>query len=91
MRRFLDDPLRRAWAWLLALGLATTIGALAIEAGRLTPLVGAVILMIAFLKARLILARYLGLAQAPFWRRGFDLALGAFTALLLGLYLIPAA
>jgi hypothetical protein len=36
-----------------------------------------------------ILARYLGLAAAPFWRRGFEVALALFCLLLLGLYLAP--
>ena len=39
---------------------------------------------------RLILTRYLGLANAPFWRRGFDVTLGLFVLLLLALYLVPA-
>ena len=86
----MTDPLTRAWIALVALGLATTaIAALGPEAGA--PIwLGALILAIALLKMRLILTRYLGLADAPFWRRGFDFTLGLFTLLLLGLYAAPA-
>ncbi|MBC7153389.1 MAG: nitric oxide reductase F protein [Rhodobacteraceae bacterium] len=55
----------------------------------LTAFAGALILALAWLKARVILARYLGLAAAPFWRRGFEVALALFCLLLLGLYLAP--
>ena len=83
-----DRPAHRAWALPIALGLATTaLAARGTVAG--TPWLGALILAIAFLKMRLILTRYLGLADAPFWRRGFDADLGLFVLLLLGLYLIP--
>ena len=50
-----------------------------------------IILTLAWLKARVILGRYLGLAAAPFWRRGFNLSLALFCLLLLGLYLVPLA
>ncbi len=86
----MTDPLTRAWLALIALGLATTaIAALGPEAGAPIGL-GALILAIAFLKMRLILTRYLGLANAPFWRRGFDVTLGLFALLLLALYAAPA-
>ena len=39
--------------------------------------------------ARVILLRYLGLSQAPFWARGFGITLGVFCIGLMGLYLIP--
>ncbi|MDT8346028.1 MAG: cytochrome C oxidase subunit IV family protein, partial [Thermohalobaculum sp.] len=71
MRGLIHDPLWRAWALLLALGAATTLAAAA--GGRLAaPMLGAVILGLAGAKARLILARYLGLADAPVWLRGFS-------------------
>lgn len=89
------DPLLRAWAGLAALSLASTLAALAVEALEGGPLDGraaraalaAAILAFAGLKARLILERYLGLADAPFWRRGFAVAAWAFLALLLALFL----
>ena len=84
------DILWRSWAWLLALSLASTAAALAVESGGSSRLAGAVILLLAYLKARLILANYLGLAGAPSWLRGFNLVIGLFMALLLALYLIPA-
>jgi len=90
MIRALCDPLIRAWAWLVGLGLATAAGARLIELGLPAPALGVAVLAVAFVKARLILGRYLGLDRAPAWRRAFVAALGAFLALLCGLYLIPA-
>ncbi|MGO4908060.1 hypothetical protein ACEN2J_06955 [Pseudorhodobacter sp. W20_MBD10_FR17] len=45
-----------------------------------------VILLLAWAKARIIAARYLGLAQAPTYLRGFSLVLALFMAGLLGIY-----
>lgn len=84
------DPLIRAWGWLVGLGLVTTAAAEGVSAGLAVPVLGTLILAVAFLKARLILVRYLGLDRAPGWRRGFEGAIGAFMALLAGLYLAPA-
>jgi cytochrome c oxidase subunit IV len=62
----------KAWGWLLVLSAAST----ALAASGLT---GAAltlpILMLAGLKAHVILRDYLGLAVAPGWLRGFDLGL----------------
>lgn len=86
-----DDPLLRAWGWLIGLSL----GSAAVSLWQWPPLLaaaaGGIILALAWLKARVILARYLGLAGAPFWRRGFGIALALFCLLLLGLYLLPLA
>jgi len=88
--RLRSDPLLRAWAVLMALSLATTGLAAALGAGWEGPATGAAVLVLAALKMRLILRRYLGLAAAPAWRGGADFVLGAGMALMLGLYLIPA-
>ncbi len=79
----------RAWLRLLALSLGTTMVTLWDWPVALTAPAGAAILLLAWAKARIILARYLGLASAPFWRRGFEIALAGFALLLLGLYLAP--
>lgn len=79
-----------AWGWLAGLSLGSTAISLWAWPPALTALAGAIILALAWAKARVILARYLGLAQAPFWRRGFETALALFCLLLLGLYLVPA-
>jgi hypothetical protein len=89
MKAMGNNPLIRAWFWLMALSLATTALSLAVRHMPVPALAGAAILAIAYLKARLILASYLGLAATPFWRRGFDLAIGAYVILLLALYLVP--
>ena len=91
MKALFYDPLCRAWAWLLLLSLLSTAAALSVSAGLAGPLAGAAILALALLKARLILARYLGLSRTPYWRRGFDWVLGGYMLGLLTLYLIPAA
>lgn len=44
------------------------------------------ILLLAGLKVRLILGRYLGLRASRFWTRGFDLATGLFLVVCFGLY-----
>lgn len=85
------DPLLRAWVTLIGLSLGSTVLSLWHWPPNLTALSGTVILTLGWLKARVILARYLGLSAAPFWRRGFGLALGLFCLLLLGLYLLPLA
>lgn len=85
-----SDPLLRAWFGLLALSAGSTVLAVAVPAaapGMAPGLWGAAILALALLKARLILARYLGLAAAPFWLRGFEITLALHTALLLVLHL----
>ncbi|MFB9149777.1 nitric oxide reductase F protein [Roseovarius ramblicola] len=85
------DPLLRAWGALIGLSLGSTVLSLWHWPPRLAALAGALILTLGWLKARVILARYLGLAAAPFWRRGFNLSLALFCLLLLGLYLLPLA
>ncbi len=79
----------RAWATLIALSLGSTALAVGAIPPAWQPVAGAAILILAWAKARVILARYLGLAAAPFWARGFGVALGVFCLVLLGLYLVP--
>ena len=82
------DPLVRAWLALIALSaIATAVSLLRPEtppwAGTAA---GAVILGLAWLKARVILGRYLDLAGYPAARRGFGAGLGAFAFAALVLY-----
>lgn len=76
----------RAWIWLMALSVAVTLAAASGMGGRA---LAAVVLPIAWIKAQIILNRYLGLAQAPAIARGFALALGVFMLLLIGLAIAP--
>ena len=85
------SPLTRAWLTLLLLSLGSTLIAAAVSRGFAPAAAGVAILLLAWLKARVILSRYLGLWQAPGWRAGFNWVLGFYCLLLLGLYLIPAA
>lgn len=83
--------LHTAWGALMGLSLASTL--LSLPAIWLVwPVAAGIgVLVLAWLKARIILKRYLGLSAAPSWQRGFDITLAVFLALLLGLYLAPLA
>lgn len=86
----MTDPLSRAWITLITLsGLAATVS-FAVDSGLDRRIAGAVILLLALMKARVILSRYLGLSEAPSWRRGFNMTLTLFCLLMLGLYLVPS-
>lgn len=81
--------LLRAWAGLVALGGATSLAAAVVGQPPIPLVAAAVVLALAWLKARLILRRYLGLAAAPSWRGGVDAAIAAYLVLLFGLFVIP--
>ena len=78
-----------AWAWLVGLSLAAALVAATMTAGLPRPVAGAAILALALIKARVILACYLGLDAAPSWLSGFTTVLGLWALLMLGLYLVP--
>lgn len=80
-----------AWGALIALSLASTVLSLPAIWAHWPVATGVAVLGLAWQKARIILSQYLGLAQAPAWRRGFELALGLLCLLMLGLYLMPLA
>jgi cytochrome c oxidase subunit IV len=77
--------LSQAWGVLIALSLGSALVTVLVLDRRIG---GALVVGLALLKARVILSRYLGLDAAPRWRRGFNLTLGLFCAVLLGLFLI---
>jgi len=78
------DPLIRAWALLIVLSLAG-VGVTVLPDHKA---LAVVVLALSLAKARLILHRYLGLAVAPRWRRGFDSLILGFVALIAVLALI---
>lgn len=84
------NSLTRAWLVLLLLSGASALIAALVAWGFEPAAIGAVILLLAWVKSRVILSRYLGLWQAPAWRAGFNWFLALYCLLLLGLYLIPA-
>ncbi|WP_457649343.1 nitric oxide reductase F protein [Profundibacter sp.] len=93
----LNDKLFRAWIALLVLSMASTTVAIFIDRGKATTVTGWVpavagvmILLLALIKGRIILSRYLGLETTRFWRRGFNTALTVYAMVLLGLYLAPS-
>lgn len=75
-----------AWGALVVLSVGTVVIALAGTAGRGGTFMAAGILALVGLKARVILARYLGLAGSRFWTRAFDLAIWMFLALAFAVY-----
>lgn len=81
--------LTQAWIALLALSFIATLVSLGVGAGLNRHVAGVSILVLAVLKARVILSRYLGLAAAPRWRAGIFTALSLFALVLLALYLGP--
>jgi len=78
-----------AWVLLIALSLGSTALSASGVWGQWPVLAGMAAMALAWQKARIILAQYLGLQQAPQWRRGFDMGLTGLCLLMLGLYLAP--
>ena len=85
----MNRTLATTWAWLIVLSGGSAIIAYAINHGVNRQLAGVAILCLALFKARLILSRYLGLAEVPGWLTGFFSVIGLTCLLILGLYLIP--
>ncbi len=80
----------RAWALLAGLSLAAALVVVAAaNAGLPRQAAGAAILALALAKARVILARYLGLEEAPSWLSGITWVTGLWALLALALYLVP--
>lgn len=79
-------PLIEAWCALVVLSLATTLLTLVEMDGSLRMAVAGAILVLAGLKAHVILSRYLCLARSTFWMRGFDLATVLFLLLAFALF-----
>lgn len=75
-----------AWGALVVLSIGTVLIASVGASGDRGTLTAAGVLALAGVKARVILARYLGLAGSRFWTRTFDLVIGIFLALAFGLY-----
>lgn len=89
MPRF-STSLIAAWAWLAGLSvLAALVAHAAAGQGTIRAAAGVAILTLAIVKARVILARYLDLAQAPGWLRGFVWVIVLWALSVLGLYLVP--
>ena len=83
------NDITKAWFQLVLLSAASVLLATGLADRAGAALAGSLVLLLAWMKVRVILSRYLGLGQAPAWRSGFDLVLGLFCLLLLLLYLVP--
>lgn len=73
--------------WLVALSLGTTL--LTYGWGEGGGWFVAAVMVLSALKARLILNHYLGLSQAPAWKRGFGSFITLFTSVVLASYFLP--
>lgn len=74
------------WAVLVGLSLATTAFTLVQGTGLPRYAIAGGVLILAFLKARLVLRRYLALSRSRFWSNGFDAALCFFIVVCFGLF-----
>ncbi len=83
--RRLPNPVTRAWHALLALSLASALLTLL---SLPSAVLGGGILLLALLKTRVILARYLDLDASPAWLRGFTMVLSGFAGLIFALHLV---
>ena len=81
------DPLIRAWFWLIAASVGSTLMAGLADSGAAARVAMLAVLVLAWIKLRLVLGAYLELDHVPATRRGFDLALGLFMVVAGGLYL----
>lgn len=78
-------PLNKTWALLIGLSLVSTGLAALVSQGQAGQAALAAILLLAWIKAHLILRDYLGLGRIPAVLRGFDIALGLVMMAMLGL------
>ncbi|MFA9474158.1 MAG: cytochrome C oxidase subunit IV family protein [Filomicrobium sp.] len=77
-----------AWAVLVGLSAATTILSIFEVSGRGGVIIAGFVLLLAGIKARVILSRYLQLRNSRFWTRSFDFAIGSFLLLSFGLFAV---
>ena len=76
-----------SWLILIALSAATALVTVSEPTtGQVRTIMSALVLIFAGLKARIILARYLGLGRSRFWMAGFDGAIGFFLILAFAIY-----
>lgn len=85
MTQATDRRLIRTWA---ALAMLTALSTALHFSGLPPHITGAMILIAAWLKARLILLDYLDLRGVPGWAAGILLVLAAFIFLLMALFLV---
>ncbi len=79
--------LTRSWGILIGLSLASTALAALVSLGHGGQVALAAILLLAWIKAHLILKTYLGLGRIPNVLRGFDIVLALTMIAMLGLAL----
>ncbi len=77
----------RAWAFLLAASIATTALTLVTRGDARLAVCGA-LLVLAGIKARTILSRYLELRHSAFWMRSFGTAISLFLMVVFAFYVI---
>lgn len=80
--------LLQTWGVLIGLSLGSTGLAALVSHGQVGQVAAAAILMLAWIKAHLILKTYLGLGRIPPVLRGFDIMLALTMIAMLGLALV---
>ena len=78
----------RSWVLLVVLSFGTTLMTLPELSGHWSRAAAAVVLILAGLKARIILQRYLELAASRFWTNTFDFAIAGFLLLAFATYML---
>jgi hypothetical protein len=79
------NPLTQAWLALLALSVGSALLTLI---GAPTAIIAGGILLLALIKARVILKHYLDLESSQSWLRGFTMVLTGFSVVIFALYLV---
>jgi hypothetical protein len=85
-----SDSLIRSWVLLVGLSLGTTVMSLPEFSEPWRRVAAVVVLMLAGLKARIILQRYLALAGSRFWTTTFDVVIAGFLLLAIATYMLAA-
>lgn len=77
-----------AWLVLVVLSAGTTILTLIDASASYRLMIGGGVLVLAGLKARVILTLYLGLSRSRFWKQMFDVLLFAFLSIAYLIYVL---
>lgn len=77
-----------AWLVLVVLSAGTTILTLIEASASYRLIIGGGVLVLAGLKARVILTRYLGLGRSRFWKQMFDVLLFIFLSIAYLIYVL---
>ncbi len=86
-----EKSLLRAWGVLMALSIALAVAAESARPQRFVLAWTAIVALVALYKARIVLAAYLGLRQAPSVLAGFSAAIAVILAIAVASFALQAA